>query len=73
MRGNNFPEQHVDKFNWKVLKALWPYLLEFKVRIAFALGCLILTKVASVYLRLLHIDLQHRKDYRYLILLRYQV
>jgi len=50
MRGNNFPEQHVDKFNWKVLKALWPYLLEFKVRIAFALGCLILTKVASVYL-----------------------
>ena len=50
MRGNNFPDQHVDKFNWKVLKALWPYLLEFKLRIAFALGCLILTKVASVYL-----------------------
>ena len=50
MRGNNFPDQQVDKFNWKVLKALWPYLLEFKLRIAFALGCLILTKVASVYL-----------------------
>jgi ATP-binding cassette subfamily B protein len=50
MRGNNFPDQQVDKFNWKVLKALWPYLLEFKMRIAFALGCLILTKVASVYL-----------------------
>jgi ATP-binding cassette subfamily B protein len=33
-----------------VLKSLIPYLLEFKVRIGFALFCLVLTKLASVYL-----------------------
>ncbi|PKG38110.1 ABCB family ABC transporter ATP-binding protein/permease [Psychromonas sp. Urea-02u-13] len=48
------PQQHSDQqvigFNWQVLKVIWPYLLEFKMRIFFALLCLILTKVASVYL-----------------------
>ena len=50
MRRNHYSDQKVDKFNWQVLKVIWPYLLEFKVRIGFALACLILTKVASVYL-----------------------
>jgi len=50
MRRNHYSDQKVDTFNWQVLKVLWPYLLEFKVRIGFALVCLILTKVASVYL-----------------------
>ena len=50
MRRNHYSDQKVDTFNWQVLKALWPYLLEFKVRIGFALVCLILTKIASVYL-----------------------
>ena len=48
------PQQHSDLpingFNWQVLKVIWPYLLEFKVRIFFALFCLVLTKIASVYL-----------------------
>ena len=50
MRRNHYSDKNVDTFNWQVLKVLWPYLLEFKVRIGFALVCLILTKVASVYL-----------------------
>ena len=48
------PQQHSDLpingFNWQVLKVIWPYLLEFKIRIFFALFCLVLTKIASVYL-----------------------
>ena len=44
------PEQEVSTFNWHVLKLLLPYLFEFKYRIFFALACLILTKIASVYL-----------------------
>jgi ATP-binding cassette subfamily B protein len=50
MRRNHFSDNHATGFNWKVVKILWPYLLEFKLRIGFALACLILTKVASVYL-----------------------
>lgn len=50
MRPSRYPEREVTQFNWHVIKMLLPYLLEFKVRIALALSCLILTKVASVYL-----------------------
>ncbi len=50
MRRSRFSDQQVKHFNWRVLKVLWPYLLEFKFRIGLALICLILTKVASVYL-----------------------
>ncbi len=34
--------------NWSVLKTLFPYLLEFRVRIALAVLCLVLAKLASV-------------------------
>ena len=50
MRRSHYPQEEVSRFDWHVLKMLWPYLLEFKARIAIALSCLILTKVASVYL-----------------------
>lgn len=50
MRRSSFPENEVTEINWKVIKVLWPYLLEFKGRIGFAIACLILTKIASVYL-----------------------
>lgn len=43
-------EHEVTTFNWRVVKLLLPYLFEFKTRILLALACLILTKVASVYL-----------------------
>jgi ABC-type transport system involved in Fe-S cluster assembly fused permease/ATPase subunit len=50
MRSQQQSDQKIIGFNWQVLKIIWPYLLEFKIRIFFALLCLILTKVASVYL-----------------------
>ncbi len=50
MRRPQYQEEEVSQINWQVLKMLWPYLLEFKLRIGFAMLCLILTKVASVYL-----------------------
>ncbi|MDO6447236.1 ABC transporter ATP-binding protein/permease [Colwellia sp. 1_MG-2023] len=50
MRRSHQTDQEVTTFNWHVVKMLVPYLLEFKVRILFALLCLILTKIASVYL-----------------------
>lgn len=36
--------------SWATLKSLLPYLVEFKRRLAAALFCLVLAKVASVYL-----------------------
>ncbi|QOL25057.1 ABC transporter ATP-binding protein/permease [Thalassotalea sp. LPB0316] len=50
MRRTNYPEHEVNKLNWHVLKLVYPYLLEFKWRISLAIVCLILAKVASVYL-----------------------
>ncbi|MBU2883101.1 ABC transporter ATP-binding protein/permease [Psychrosphaera sp. B3R10] len=41
------PDDPVD-FNWRSLTALIPYILEHKVRVFLALGCLVLAKVASV-------------------------
>lgn len=50
MRRSLHPEQDVKTLNWRAIKLIFPYLLEFKIRILFALACLVLTKVASVYL-----------------------
>jgi len=50
MRPSSYPDSEVTKINWRVITMLFPYLMEFKLRIGFALACLILTKVASVYL-----------------------
>ncbi|MEH6595979.1 MAG: ABC transporter ATP-binding protein/permease [Colwellia polaris] len=49
-RSSHHSEHEVTTFNWHVVKLLLPYLFEFKARIFFALACLVLTKVASVYL-----------------------
>ncbi|KGJ97935.1 ABCB family ABC transporter ATP-binding protein/permease [Colwellia psychrerythraea] len=50
MRPSSYPEQEVSSINWQAFKLILPYLFEYKKRIAFALLCLIFTKVASVYL-----------------------
>jgi ATP-binding cassette subfamily B protein len=50
MRPSSYQSLENTTINWRVLKSLIPYLLEFKVRIGFALFCLVLTKLASVYL-----------------------
>ncbi|WP_019529504.1 ABCB family ABC transporter ATP-binding protein/permease [Dasania marina] len=36
-------------FNWQILVTLWPYLAEYKARIALAIGCLLAAKGANVY------------------------
>ncbi len=48
MRPSLYFDGPIDKLNWKVLKKLWPYLLEFKGRIVLALMCLVIAKIASV-------------------------
>lgn len=67
-RSSHQPEQEVTTFNWRVVKLLLPYLLEFKARIFFALACLVLTKVASVYLPFILKDivdvLDHQQENR---------
>jgi ATP-binding cassette subfamily B protein len=50
MRPSSYPEHEVTTLNWKAFKLILPYLFEFKKRIAVAFCCLILTKIASVYL-----------------------
>ncbi|QBG34460.1 ABCB family ABC transporter ATP-binding protein/permease [Litorilituus sediminis] len=50
MRRSSYPDQEVTSINWSAFKLILPYLFEFKKRIFFAMLCLVLTKVASVYL-----------------------
>ncbi len=50
MRPSSYPEQEVSSINWQAFTLILPYLFEYKKRIALAIGCLILTKIASVYL-----------------------
>ncbi|MFC6671749.1 ABCB family ABC transporter ATP-binding protein/permease [Marinobacterium aestuariivivens] len=42
------PDQDEVQFNLQTLKSLVPYLLEYRLRIALALGCLVAAKLASV-------------------------
>lgn len=41
--------EDIKSFNWQVMRLVWPYLMEFKYRIAIGFLCLIATKVTSVY------------------------
>jgi len=50
MRPSLYFDGPIDKLNWQVLKLLWPYLFEFKLRVCLALLCLIIAKIASVSL-----------------------
>lgn len=35
---------------WHVLRLIWPYLMEFRLRTALAMGCLVLAKLSSIFL-----------------------
>jgi ATP-binding cassette subfamily B protein len=48
MRRNRFPTNVDEPVKWHVLSQLWPYLLEFKRRVALALLCLVAAKLASI-------------------------
>ncbi|PKG81666.1 metal ABC transporter permease [Colwellia sp. 75C3] len=50
MRPSSYSDQEVSSINWQAFKLILPYLFEYKNRIAVAMFCLILTKIASVYL-----------------------
>lgn len=47
-RGSFNPEADGGSFSWQTLRTLLPYLLEYRLRIVLALGCLVAAKVASV-------------------------
>lgn len=48
MRPSLYFDGPIGKLNWHVLRMLWPYLTEFKRRVALALLCLVVAKLASV-------------------------
>lgn len=48
MRSNRFPVPDNTPLNWRVLKQLWPFLIEFRQRVMLAMLCLVAAKVASV-------------------------
>lgn len=50
MRHSQLDNTQNKPINWRIVKVLWPYLLEFKTRVLLALGCLLLAKLASVSL-----------------------
>jgi ATP-binding cassette subfamily B protein len=50
MRPNRFPINDDTPINWRIFSQLWPFLTEFKGRVALALVFLIAAKVASIYL-----------------------
>ncbi|NVK40391.1 MAG: ABC transporter ATP-binding protein/permease [Oceanospirillaceae bacterium] len=47
-RSSYHPDNDDIRFNLETLKSLVPYLLEYRLRIALALGCLVAAKLASV-------------------------
>ncbi|KRP19141.1 MAG: metal ABC transporter permease [SAR92 bacterium BACL16 MAG-120619-bin48] len=49
MRSSHPSTEPEKSINWTLLKLIWPYMLEHKVRIVIALSCLVLSKAASVY------------------------
>lgn len=48
MRPSRLNEVEADYFNWNIIKDIFPYLIEYKKRVFFAVGFMILAKVASV-------------------------
>ncbi len=46
--GGSAPQVHKDRRDWHNLKGMLPFLWEFRGRALFALGCLVLSKVANV-------------------------
>jgi len=48
MRPGDYGSDSQIKISWKVFAIIWPYLLEYKLRVAIAISCLVLSKAASV-------------------------
>lgn len=48
MRPSHYADDADSAINWRVLRLIWPYLLEYRGRIGIALLCLLTAKAASV-------------------------
>jgi ATP-binding cassette subfamily B protein len=48
MRPGDYDSDSQRKISWKLFAVIWPYLLEYRLRVALAVSCLILSKAASV-------------------------
>ena len=48
MRASRINEVEAEHFSWSIIKDIFPYLIEYKKRVLFAVGFMILAKVASV-------------------------
>ena len=48
MPGDNKTKPADTQINWQLLKIVWPWLMDFKARVALALCCLVLAKFANV-------------------------
>ena len=48
MQHGNYEDEANQKINWQVIRIIWPYLMEYRGRVALALGCLIIAKLANV-------------------------
>jgi ABC-type transport system involved in Fe-S cluster assembly fused permease/ATPase subunit len=48
MRKSRINDIEAEHFSWHIIKDIFPYLIEYKKRVIFALGFMILAKVASV-------------------------
>ena len=48
MRSSRINEVEAEHFSWSIIKDIFPYLIEYKKRVLFAVGFMILAKVASV-------------------------
>jgi ABC-type transport system involved in Fe-S cluster assembly fused permease/ATPase subunit len=50
MRPSRVNQVEAEHFSWHIIKDIFPYLIEYKSRVLFAVGFMILAKVASVCL-----------------------
>jgi ATP-binding cassette, subfamily B, heavy metal transporter len=48
MNHGSYEDEPNQKINWHVIGIIWPYLMEYRGRVLFALACLILAKLGNV-------------------------
>jgi len=48
MEHGNYDVEPGQKINWQLIRIIWPYLMVHRARVLFALGCLVLAKLANV-------------------------
>ena len=48
MEHGNYDLEPGQRINWQLVRIIWPYLMVHRTRVMFALGCLVLAKLANV-------------------------